>query len=56
MTAPIPTLRRRNHIVTQHYRLDDLIEWGLSSRGRENVGLALLAASCVGLIFALRWS
>jgi len=37
MTAPIPTLRRRNHIVTQHYRLDDLAEWALSKRGRENI-------------------
>jgi hypothetical protein len=29
------------------YRLDDLIEYTLSKRGRENVALAALAASCV---------
>jgi hypothetical protein len=36
-----------------HYRLDDLIEYTLSRRGRENVALAVLAASCVAGIFAI---
>jgi hypothetical protein len=35
------------------YRLDDLIEYSLSRRGRENVALVVLAASCVAGIFAV---
>jgi hypothetical protein len=35
------------------YRLDDFIEYTLSRRGRENVALACLAASCVTGIFVI---
>jgi hypothetical protein len=35
------------------YRLDDLIEYTLSKRGRENVALAFLAASCVAGIVVI---
>jgi hypothetical protein len=35
------------------YRLDDLIEYTMSKRGRENVALALLAAGCVAGILAI---
>jgi hypothetical protein len=35
------------------YRLDDLIEYTLSKRGRENVALAVLAAGCVAGIVVL---
>jgi hypothetical protein len=35
------------------YRLDDLIEYTLSKRGRENVALAFLATSCVAGIFVI---
>ena len=36
-----------------HYRLDDLIEYALSKRGRENVALTVLAASCVAGIVVI---
>jgi hypothetical protein len=35
------------------YRLDDFVEYTLSKRGRENVALAVLAASCVAGIFVI---
>jgi hypothetical protein len=35
------------------YRLDDFIEYTLSKRGRENVALTLLAASCVAGIVVI---
>ncbi len=35
------------------YRLDDLIEYTLTKRGRENVALALLAASCIAGIVTI---
>jgi hypothetical protein len=35
------------------YRLDDFIEYTLSRRGRENVALAALAASCVAGIVVI---
>jgi hypothetical protein len=35
------------------YRLDDFIEYALSKRGRENMALAALAASCMAGIFAI---
>jgi len=35
------------------YRLDDVIEYTLSKRGRENVALAFLAASCVAGIVVI---
>ena len=35
------------------YRFDDLIEYTLSKRGRENVALAALAASCVAGIVVI---
>ena len=35
------------------YRLDDLIEYTLSKRGKENVALTLLAAGCVAGIVVL---
>lgn len=35
------------------YRADDLIEYALSKRGRENLTLALLAAGCVAGILAI---
>ncbi len=35
------------------YRLDDLIEYTLTKRGRENVALALLAVSCVAGIVTI---
>ena len=35
------------------YRLDDFIEYTLSKRGRENVALAVLAASCVAGIVVI---
>jgi hypothetical protein len=39
--------------MDNRYRLDDLIEYSLSKRGRENVALSLLAASCVAGIFVI---
>ena len=51
-TAPIA--RNRCYKSTMNrYRLDDLIEYTLSPRGRENVALTLLAASCVAGILAI---
>lgn len=38
---------------SKRYRLDDFIEYGLSKRGRENVALSLLAASCVAGIVVI---
>ena len=35
------------------YRLDDLIEYTLTKRGRENMALGFLAASCVAGILAI---
>jgi hypothetical protein len=35
------------------YRLDDFIEYTLSKRGRENVALTVLAASCVAGIVVI---
>jgi hypothetical protein len=35
------------------YRLDDFLEYRLSKRGRENMALAVLAASCVAGIALL---
>jgi hypothetical protein len=35
------------------YRLDDLIEYTLSKRGRENMALVVLATSCVAGIVAI---
>ena len=35
------------------YRLDDLIEYTLTKRGRENMALALLAGCCVAGIIAI---
>ena len=35
------------------YRFDDLIEYTLSKRGRENMALAFLAASCVAGIVVI---
>ena len=35
------------------YRLDDLIEYALTKRGRENVSLALIAAGCIAGIVAI---
>jgi hypothetical protein len=40
-------VRDRCYKGMNRYRLDDLIEYTLSKRGRENVALAALAASCV---------
>ena len=37
----------------ERYRLDDLVEYTLSKRGRENVALAVLAASCVAGILVI---
>jgi hypothetical protein len=34
-------------------RLDDLIEYSRTKRGRENVALTLLAASCVAGVFVI---
>ncbi len=39
--------------MRNRYRLDDLIEYTLSKRGRENVALTLLAASCVAGIVVI---
>lgn len=35
------------------YRLDDLIEYALTKRGRENVSLAVIAAACIAGIVAI---
>ena len=35
------------------YRLDDFIEYTLSKRGRENLTLTILAASCVAGIVVI---
>jgi len=35
------------------YRLDDIVEYTLTKRGRENVALTLLAASCVAGIVVI---
>jgi hypothetical protein len=35
------------------YRFDDLIEYTLSKRGRENFALTILAASCVAGIVVI---
>jgi hypothetical protein len=35
------------------YRFDDLIEYALSKRGRENLTLMLLAAGCVAGIVVI---
>lgn len=35
------------------YKLDDMIEYTLSKRGRENTALVVLAAGCVAGIFAI---
>jgi hypothetical protein len=35
------------------YRLDELIEYSRTKRGRENVALTLLAASCVAGVFVI---
>ena len=35
------------------YKLDDMIEYTLSKRGRENTALFVLAASCLAGIFAI---
>jgi hypothetical protein len=35
------------------YRFDDLIEYTLTKRGRENVALAVLAAGCVAGIVVI---
>lgn len=35
------------------YRMDDIIEYTLTKRGRENVALTLLAASCVAGIVVI---
>lgn len=62
MTAPIPPLRKQTTYSfspngsTPRHRGDELVEYLLSSKGQENVGLAVLALSCIALIFALRWS
>jgi hypothetical protein len=39
--------------MDKRYRFDDLIEYTLSKRGRENVALSVLAASCVAGIVAI---
>lgn len=41
----------KNHMP--RYRLDDLIEYSLTRRGRENVSLALIAAACIAGIVAI---
>ena len=35
------------------YRLDDIVEYTLTKRGRENVALTLLAAGCVAGIVVI---
>jgi hypothetical protein len=39
--------------MRNRYRVDDLIEYTLSKRGRENMALAFLAASCVAGIVVI---
>ena len=39
--------------MDSRYTLDDLIEYTLSKRGRENLALTVLAASCVAGIVAI---
>jgi hypothetical protein len=39
--------------MNNRYKLDDLIEYALTKRGRENVALSLLAASCVAGILVI---
>jgi hypothetical protein len=47
MSAPLTTLRR--------HRGDDLAEWALSKRGRENLALVVLAAACITGIVLIGW-
>lgn len=35
------------------YRIDDLIEYALTKKGRENMALTLLAAGCLAGIIAI---
>ena len=45
--------RDRCYKDMNRYRLDDFIEYTLSKRGRENMALAALAASCVAGIVVI---
>jgi hypothetical protein len=44
---------RVTNSTMERYRFDDFIEYTLSKRGRENVALTLLAASCVAGIVVI---
>jgi hypothetical protein len=46
-------LRTRFHTEPHRYLADDFFEWALSPRGRESLGLAVLAASSIALIYVL---
>jgi hypothetical protein len=39
--------------MNSRYRLDDLVEYTISKRGRENLALTVLAASCVAGILVI---
>jgi hypothetical protein len=39
--------------MNNRYRLDDLVEYTISKRGRENLALTVLAASCVAGILVI---
>ena len=51
--ASAPNVGVRCYKYMNRYRLDDLIEYTLSKRGRENMALAVLAASCVAGIVVI---
>ena len=48
-----PNVRDTCYKNMNRYRLDDFIEYALSKRGRENMALAALAASCVAGIVVI---
>ena len=48
-----PNVRDTCYKNMNRYRLDDFLEYALSKRGRENVALAALAASCVAGIVVI---
>ena len=48
-----PNVRDTCYKDMNRYRLDDFIEYTLSKRGRENMALAALAASCVAGIVVI---
>jgi hypothetical protein len=52
MTAPLTTLRAKLTPSEPHrYLMDDIFEWALSKRGRENIALSALALGSIAGIY-----